>query len=108
MFPDERSLIEELKDEPFALLGVNSDPLERARRSEKENNLTWRSFWDGGDARGPIATRWGITGWPSIYVLDEEGVVRFHGVRGEEMDRVVKSLLAEMKKDEAGSEPESD
>ena len=103
MYPHERSLVEKLTDEPFALLGVNSDPLETVQKAKKEKNLTWRSWWDGGNTRGPIATRWGVQGWPTIYVLDHEGNVRFQGVRGDEMDVAIDTLLAEMKK-ETGSE----
>ena len=102
MYPHERSLVEELKDEPFALLGINSDPLEKAQSAKSEKNLSWRSWWDGGNTRGPIATKWGISGWPTIYVVDHKGVIRYQGTRGEEMTRVVKFLLAEMKGESLG------
>ena len=104
MYPHERSLVAELKDEPFALLGVNSDPLEKVRAAKEEKNLSWRSWWDGGDTRGPIATRWAVTGWPTIYVLDHNGIIRYQGVRGEEMDKTIHGLLAEMKAEGIGSD----
>ena len=45
MYPHERSLVEEMKDKPFALGGVNSDPMiERAKKAIAENKLNWRSF----------------------------------------------------------------
>lgn len=102
MYPHERSLVDRLKDAPFALIGINSDPLEKVQSAKIEKNLSWRSFWDGGDTRGPIATRWGVTGWPTIYVVDAKGVVRYHGVRGEEMDQAVDTLLAEMAAEGSG------
>jgi len=109
MYPHERSLVAELKDEPFALLGVNSDPIERVREAKERENMSWRSWWDGGNTQGPIATRWGVRSWPTIYVLDHKGVVRYQGVRNEEMDQTVKGLLAEMKAEAAGSpDPGSD
>ena len=45
---------------------------------------------------GPIATAWNIRGWPTIYVLDHKGVIRYEGVRGEAMDKAVDQLLAEI------------
>ena len=42
---------------------------------EKEN-ITWRSWWDGGSTQGPIAKKWNVHGWPTIYVLDGKGVIR--------------------------------
>ena len=97
MYPHERSLVKRMKDEPFALIGVNSDPKERVLAAMKENDITWRSFWDGGSTGGPIATRWAVTGWPPIYILDHKGVIRFKNRRGKAMDEAVDALLAEMK-----------
>ena len=99
MYPHERSLVKRLENKPFALLGINSDPKERLKTAMKKENITWPSWWDGGDTSGPIATAWGVRGWPTIYVLDHKGVIRFKNVRGEEMDKAVDKLLAEMEKD---------
>ncbi len=97
MYPHERSLVKRLADEPFALIGVNSDrDKEVLRKRMVEENITWRSFWNGGSTSGPISTRWNVSGWPTIYVIDHEGRIRFKGVRGEAMDRAVDSLLEEM------------
>lgn len=59
----------------------------------KANNITWRSFWDGGNTRGPIASAWGVKSWPTIYVVDDRGVIRYKGVRGPKMDVAVDTLL---------------
>jgi len=98
MYPHERSLVKRLENEPFALIGVNSDTdLERLKERMAEERITWRSFWQGPDGtRGPISAKWNVTGWPTIYVLDADGRIRFKGVRGEEMDRAVDTLLAEL------------
>ncbi len=97
MYPHERSLVKRLSDKPFALLGVNSDrDREKIKQIIEEKGLTWRSFWNGGSTSGPISTRWNVRGWPTIYVLDEEGVIRFKNVRGEAMDHAVDSLLAKL------------
>ena len=99
MYPHERSLVKRLADEPFALIGVNSDrDLEKLRPRLEEENITWRSFWNGPKGTGgPISKRWNVTGWPTIYVLDHKGVIRYKGVRGHAMDEAVDTLLAEMK-----------
>lgn len=34
---------------------------------------------------GAIPSKWGVRGWPTIYVLDHKGVIRFKDVRGEEI-----------------------
>jgi hypothetical protein len=98
MIPHERSLVDELQGKPFALIGVNSDKDKSYyREQQKEMGVTWRSFWCGEKATsGPIPTKWNVSGWPTIYVLDNKGVIRFKNVRGEKMAEAVKQLLQEM------------
>jgi hypothetical protein len=100
MYPHERSLVQRLADKPFALIGINSDPdLEKLRPRLEEEKITWRSFWNGPKGTsGPISAKWNVSGWPTIYVLDHKGVIRFKNVRGEKMDEAVDQLLAEMEK----------
>ncbi|MFQ5506002.1 MAG: TlpA family protein disulfide reductase [Planctomycetota bacterium] len=85
-----------LGNEPFALIGVNSDR-DRLYLKErmKSEGITWRSFWSGPlGTSGPIPARWGVRRWPTIYIIDHEGVFRFIGPRGKNMDQAVDSLLA--------------
>ncbi|MFT4511515.1 MAG: hypothetical protein ACI89X_002598 [Planctomycetota bacterium] len=43
-----------------------------------------------------IAGRFGVRGWPTSYIIDHKGVVRFMNKRGKAMDTAVDQLLAEM------------
>jgi hypothetical protein len=97
MYPHERSLVKRLAGKPFALLGINSDPSkEDLKKIMARENITWRSWWDGGNTEGPIATKWNVTGWPTIYVLDAKGVIRYKNVREKELDKAVDTLLKEI------------
>jgi hypothetical protein len=94
MYPHERSLVEKYDGRPFALIGVNSDDdREELKRVMGEKELTWRSFFDGGLVGGPIATRWGVTGWPTIFVLDHEGVIRHRNLRDEPLEEAIDALV---------------
>jgi AhpC/TSA family len=93
MYPHERSLVAQYEAETFAILGVNSDPdRERIREIVKEKGLTWRNWWDGG-TDGPIATRWNVRGWPTVYIIDHEGVIRARDAHGERIDKVIEELV---------------
>jgi hypothetical protein len=96
MYPHERSLVKRLEGKPFALLGINSDKKDRLRQALKKENITWRSWWDGGSTDGPIAKAWNIKGWPTIYVLDHKGVIRYRDVREHALDEAVDALLKEL------------
>jgi thiol-disulfide isomerase/thioredoxin len=102
MVPHERALCQRLEGRPFALLGVNSDDAkdrEKARKTAREKQMTWSSWWDSGHS-GAIQTAYDVDHWPTVYVLDGRGVIRYFDVRGEDLDSAVDRLLAEM---EAGS-----
>src|SRR5690606_24669859 len=105
MYPHERSLVKRLADKPFALIGVNSDPDKEALAARlKEENITWRSFWNGPKGTGgPISTKWNVRAWPTIYILDHKGIIRAKNKRGEAMDEVVDRLLAELERERAGA-----
>jgi len=81
MYPRERSLVKRLAGQPFALVGVNSDEdREALEKVLVEEEITWRSFWNGPlGTRGPLAAAWNVTGWPTVYVLDHEGIIRAKG-----------------------------
>ncbi len=97
MYPHERSLVTKLADKPFAIVGVNSDDdPEKLQKIMQEKELDWDTFFDGGGTDGPISTRWGVRGWPTIYVLDARGVIRYRNVRGEKLDAAIETLLREM------------
>ncbi len=98
MIPHERSLVETLKDEPFALIGVNSDSdLDQLKQTLAKEHITWRHFFDGGGTSGPIATAWNVSGWPTTYVIDADGVIRFKNLRDQDAEDAIVKLLAEMK-----------
>ena len=97
MYPHERSLVKRMAGKPFALLGINSDSdREALKETIKKEEITWRSWWNGGSTRGGIAGKWNVRGWPTIYVLDAKGVIRYRDVRGADLDKAIETLLTEM------------
>ncbi|HKI71540.1 MAG TPA: TlpA disulfide reductase family protein [Verrucomicrobiae bacterium] len=103
MYPHERSLVKKMEGKPFVLLGVNSDQNRDAlKETLKKENITWRSWWNGGSTDGPIATRWNVSGWPTTYVLDHKGTIRYKHVREKAMDDAVDALLDELEREQSG------
>jgi hypothetical protein len=100
MIPHERSLVERLKNEPFALVGINTDKTKDFyRKKAKELGVTWRSSWQGSTG-GVIPTKWGIEGFPTLYLIDAKGVIRkswLGGPDAEELDKEVDALVKEAK-----------
>ncbi len=95
-----------LAGEPFALIGVNSDPdRKKLKKIMRIQRITWRSFWNGPRGTdGPISTAWKVVEWPAVYVIDHEGILRYRyrNVSGAALDLAINKLLADL---EAGLAP---
>jgi hypothetical protein len=103
MYPHERSLVKQLEGKPFALLGVNSDSdREKLKKDMEAEQITWRSFWNGGSTQGPISTTWNVRGWPTLYLIDSQGLIRGKYL-GSPGDKVLNDKIEELLK-EAGVE----
>lgn len=141
MIPHEKTMVEKLKNRPFALLGINSDQdrdvLKNDKQAQKrfaelekldaegrtklsaedqallakvhagnlaylnkilkEQGITWRQAAQESTG-GPIPKRWNVQGWPTIYVLDATGKIRYRDLRDQQLEDAVVKLLDEMEK----------
>jgi predicted GTPase len=98
MLPHEKELVKLLANEPFALIGINSDgDAKKVNEILTKEKITWRQVIDGSTS-GPIATQWNVHGWPTIFILDSKGVIRHRDLRDKQMEEAVLKLLDEMKK----------
>jgi RNA polymerase sigma factor (sigma-70 family) len=92
----ERSLVETMRGRPFVLLGVNSDgDTVRLKQRMKAEHVTARSWCDGGgnaNTPGPIARQFNVRGWPTLYLLDDRGVIR-HKFNGTPSNSRLKSAV---------------
>ena len=101
-YPYQRAMLEAFRDRDVALLGVNSDAvLDTIVQAKERERLDYRTWWDGHSqpdaglvaTDGPIATHWRVDGWPTTYVLDEEGVIRHIDRRGGSLFAALDRLL---------------
>jgi thiol-disulfide isomerase/thioredoxin len=97
MYPFERKLVAKYRNQPFALIGVNSDSREVCKRAQRESNLMWRSVWDGGTTHGAMSTIYRIGQWPTIIVIDAKGRIRFRseGLDETKLNSMIVRLVAE-------------
>ncbi len=105
MYPHERSLVKRLADKPFALIGVNSDrDLNELKEVLNTEQITWRSFWNGPQGTGgPISSDWNVRGWPTLFLIDHKGILRYKWV-GNPGDKVMDEAIDKLVKEaEAGN-----
>lgn len=93
MYPRNRELVEELAGKPFVFVSVMRDPkLETTSTAIASKKITWRVWLDG---EATISQQWNVRAWPTIYVIDSGGVIRYEGLRGENLSLAVHKLLDE-------------
>jgi len=96
MVPDERKLVQQMTGKHFALIGVNSDHDEtKLKKALEKERITWPSFNDG--PQGRISKAWNVKSWPTVYVLDDKGTIRYRDVRGQALFDAVEELIRETK-----------
>ncbi len=94
--PHEKALVERYGNKGFAILGINTDKdPEVFREGCLEHEVTWTNLFNG-STRGGVPDAWGIFSYPTTFLLDAEGVIRYRGLRGKNVDPKVEELLAEM------------
>ncbi|HKQ40595.1 MAG TPA: sigma-70 family RNA polymerase sigma factor [Verrucomicrobiae bacterium] len=94
-FDEHHKLIAAMDGKPFALIGVNCDEKPgTAKAILEKHQIAWPSFFDGVYWEGPIHAKWQVRKWPSTYILDKNGIIRYRDLRGfKELQEAVNSLL---------------
>jgi hypothetical protein len=97
MIPHERSLVKRLEGKSFVLLGINSDrDHNQLQKDLKENQVTWRSFRDVRKETKSISEEWGVRGWPTLYLIDHNGIIKkkwLGSPRADLLDKEVEKLV---------------
>jgi peroxiredoxin len=90
-----KALVKSLGDQPFVLIGINSDGnAATVKQLMTENEVAWRQVIDE-TQQGALATHWNVREWPTLYVLDKKGVIRFKNLHAQKLEDAVRALLAE-------------
>ena len=94
MIPHEREMVERLKDKRFALVSISADDKKETLTDFlAKEKMPWTHWWNGSE--GGIIKAWDVQQFPTIYVIDAQGVIRHKDLRGEELEKAVNALLEE-------------
>ncbi len=91
MYEDLRKLHTEMGDKVSILTVMGDDDKADTEKGVSSGKLTWNVAWEQGTT-GPLATKWGIKGFPTVYVFDREGRVAAYGLRYEALSHKVREL----------------
>ena len=80
MYPGNRKLVETYRGRPFVPSASWAFPRSIQSMSLREGEINWRVCWEGMEGRRRHALE--RYSWPTIYVLDHKGVIRYRDLRG--------------------------
>lgn len=100
LIPHQRELIGRFEGKPLTVFGVNGD-LDHGKdfqKSMEKFKVSWRSLKnDPGDDLAKHSDAWNVDGWPTLYLIDPQGMIRRKWVGGprdlKELDREIENLL---------------
>lgn len=93
-----RSLVGEYSDKRFSIVGVNSDrELWIPQHLIDKGKVTWRSFHDRA-SKPSISEEWDVSGWPTIVLIDQQGVIRQINAYGSLLTAKIEQLFDEASK----------
>ena len=70
------------------------EDLAKLRPRLEDERISWRSFWNGPRGTGgPISAAWNVSGWPTVYVIDHEGIIRHKSHGGPAMDAAIQECV---------------
>jgi thiol-disulfide isomerase/thioredoxin len=96
MIPHERELVKRFADQQFTFVGISADgDAGDLREFVRKMDMNWPQIHDG--PGGPLQQKYDIEYYPSIFVLDAHGIIRYRDVRGGDLDKAVDTLLTELK-----------
>jgi len=96
MIPHTRNLVKSLEGKPFVFLSISvDDEKETLTKFIADTPMPWTHWWDGQKA---VAEQWDVEGYPTVYVIDHKGVIRFKSLglpaeKSKKLDATVEELV---------------
>jgi len=97
MIPHEVEMVHRLKDKPFKFISLSMDNSpEIVKAFIKKRPMPWIHWYSG--PKGDLAKRLNITQYPTIIIIDKEGVIRYRfngAISGDKFDEIIDDLVEE-------------
>lgn len=91
--PNVRRTYETYKDQKFQIIGISLDrSMEPLKAYIEKEELEWLHYWDN---NGRIRNMYKVSGIPSTFLIDGEGVIRKTNLRGTALKTAVAALVKE-------------
>jgi len=92
--PDLKRLYEQYAEKGFSIIGISGDhEREALQRFVQRMNLPWKQIWESQPTSGTVRHLYGVTRFPTLVLLDQNGVIKGLDLHGQDLERAVSDLL---------------
>jgi tetratricopeptide (TPR) repeat protein len=97
--PEVRKIWKQYGSDRFTIIGINLDSNRPSFEAYmKEEGITWLQYYDGLGWGNKISRLYGVYSIPQTVLIDQDGVIRATGLRGEELSEKIGDLLKNLHK----------
>jgi tetratricopeptide (TPR) repeat protein len=97
--PEVKKIWKKYGGDQFIILGINLDSNRQVFDAFiKEEGLTWPQYYDGLGWANKISQLYGVYAIPHSVLIDQDGVIKASGFRGDELAELINGLLSKIPK----------
>jgi len=95
--PQQLELHKQYAAQPFAMVDVSGDDdVESVKEHLANHPAPWTHWFNGPEAG--VLDEWNVQAFPTVYLIDAAGVIRYRNLQGEELKKAVALLVKEAEK----------
>jgi tetratricopeptide (TPR) repeat protein len=97
--PDVKQIWKKYAGDRFVMIGIDLDSNRQAFDTFiKDEGMTWPQYYDGLGWANKISQLYGVYAIPHSVLIDQDGVIKARGLRGEELSEMIGDLLSKLPK----------
>lgn len=97
--PEIKNIWKKYAGDKFVIVGINLDSNRPAFDAfVKESGMTWPQYYDGLGWSNKVSQLYGVYAIPHSVLIDQDGVIKARGLRGEELSEMIGNLLNKLPK----------
>lgn len=94
LMPAMKELYDSFKDKDFALVGISADrSVDDLKEYVEKEEIAWPQIFEGDGDTTTVLAKYGVNKFPTIVVVDKQGVIRAVDVHPPKLNEVVEDLL---------------
>lgn len=92
--PQQTELAEQYRRRPLTMINVSGDDdAQLVSEHLAEHPVPGQHWWNGPE--GGVVDAWNVQAFPTVYLIDADGVIRYRNLHDEELDKAIEKLVAE-------------